>query len=599
MRDEPLRFDYFGRASLDGVWDFYPGEHELDDLGALSPEQIRVPALWEAQGHLELDGVAWYRRSFHLDRVPSFASVRFGAVMDIADVYVNGAHVGSHDAPFTPFSFDVASHLREGENVLAVRVFDPPVDHPEHIRMAHGKQGWANWVFPSRPSLYMTYGGIWQPVELRAHGPLVIDDIFVNSDPDDLVVTVELRNVSDEPMRGRLSVRTLGFIAEFDVDVQPRAVDTITAKLGATEAPLWSPEEPILHDVLVDVVSDGRPSEVRTSRFGLRTIRLEGTRMFINNEPFRMKSVLVQGFRADGLYDEGTREEIEAEVRTAREMGFNMLRLHIKAFDPRYLDICDELGMLLHCDIPVAEPIAHEEMGYDNDLTRRSVEAAIEQVKRDRNHPSIVLWSAMNELCYDRQEARRWDEYERFVRAVAGAVVANDPTRPTIENDWAEPDPDRVFLSPILTAHWYGRLHADYLEKIERACRKWQDVGMPLYITEFGDWGLPEMPHLSDAPFWDTREIYAAGLAATLWPATVERFVRETQRYQGLSDRLQIEVFRRHDHIGGYCLTELTDVPHELNGLLDLLRRPKPIAIREIARANQTCLLYTSPSPRD
>jgi hypothetical protein len=98
------------------------------------------------------------------------------------------------------------------------------------------------------------------------------------------------------------------------------------------------------------------------------------------------------------------------------------------------------------------------------------------------------------------------------------------------------------------------------------------------------------MPVVADPPFWDSREVYAAGLAGTLWPGSVARFIIETQRYQGLADRLQTEVFRRHDHIGGYCLTELTDVPQELNGLLDLFRRPKRIAVAETTRANQVVL---------
>ena len=81
--------------------------------------------------------------------------------------------------------------------------------------------------------------------------------------------------------------------------------------------------------------------------------------MYVNDEPYRMKSALVQGFSADGLYAEGTRAQITDEVAKAKAMGFNTLRLHIKAFDPTYLDVCDELGMLVHCDIPVAEPLAH------------------------------------------------------------------------------------------------------------------------------------------------------------------------------------------------------------------------------------------------
>jgi hypothetical protein len=347
----------------------------------------------------------------------------------------------------------------------------------------------------------------------------------------------------------------------------------------------------VLQDVLVDVRAHGDElSDTRTVSYGLRTVRVAGNRILVNDEPYRMKSVLVQGFRPGALYGEGTEAEIVDEVTKAKEMGFNTLRLHIKAFPPVYLDVCDRLGMLLHCDLPVAEPIDHEQMGADTLLARRCVAAIGEQVRRDRNHPSIILWSAMNEIGDGRRESRQWPIYEEFARTLAGAVTANDPTRPVIENDFMEPDPDRVFVSPILTAHWYGRLHKEYLAKIDAACARWSSDERPLLVTEFGDWGLPEMPVLPAPPFWDTRAVHAAGLAGTLWPATVGRFVVETQRYQGLSDRLQAEVFRRHDRIGGYCLTELTDVPHELNGLLDIHRRPKPIAVAEVTRGNQVVL---------
>ncbi|MDQ4069496.1 MAG: hypothetical protein M3203_08540 [Actinomycetota bacterium] len=381
-----------------------------------------------------------------------------------------------------------------------------------------------------------------------------------------------------------------GHVVEVRDTVPGRTTQSLQGRFGRVTGTRWSPERPVLHEATADVHVGGWLSDSTTVRYGLRTVRMEGKRILIDGVPYRMKSALVQGFRADGLYAEGDRAQIAEEVSAAKAMGFNTLRLHIKAFDPAYLDVCDELGMLLHCDIPVAEPIVHEEMGGDTALTRRCVAAAREQVRRDRNHPSVILWSAMNEICDGRWEARQWPAYEEFARALAGAVVEQDPTRPVIENDWIEPDPERVFVSPILTAHWYGRLQRDYLDKIEAASSRWADEDRPLFVTEYGDWGLPAMPEVPDPPFWDSREAYAAALAATLWPGSIARFVVETQRYQGLADRLQTEVWRRHQHIGGYCLTELTDVPQELNGVLDIFRRPKRIAVEEMTRANQVVL---------
>jgi hypothetical protein len=579
------------RWSLDGTWDLFPGDHDLDALGRLEPRPIQVPGLWEAQGLLDLDGVAWYRRRFSLEDPAGHWTLRFGAVMDLADVYLNSRLLGSNDLPFVPFELDPSAALAAGVNELAVRVTDPPGGSPDHPRLPHGKQGWANQVFPSPPSLYMTYGGIWQPVTLRRHGPVAIRGVRCSSDPDDLTVAVRVENVGGDPATVRLTAASIGRSAEVSLELAPGDERETTIRLGATDAARWRPDDPVLHELAVEAAAGGIPSDTQTIRYGLRRVRLEGDRLLLDGEPYRMRSALVQGFRADTLYAEGDREAIRQEVAAAKAAGLNTLRLHIKAFDPAYLEVCDELGMLLHCDIPVAEPIAHDDLDGEGELADRCARAATAQVDRDANHPSVILWSAMNEIGLDHRPARGRPGYEAFVCRVAGAVRDADPTRPLIENDWIEPDPERVFTTPVLTAHWYGRLHAAWLASLDAEARRWAGLGRPLFVTEFGDWGLPELPERDgDEPFWSPAGWYREAIAALPWPGSAAELIEGTQRHQGLSDRLQAEVFRRHDHLGGWCVTELTDVPWELNGLFDLERRPKPAAVAELARVGQPVL---------
>lgn len=577
---------------LDGVWEFYPGDHELTDLPALRAGEIVVPGLWEAQGHHELDGVAWYRTAFSIADAADCWTLRFGAVMDIAEVYLGDALLATHDAPFTPFEIDLTGRLQSGRNVLAVRVTDPAVSDREHPRLVHGKQGWANGDFPSPPSVYLTYGGIWQSVTLRRHGPVVLRDVFVNSDPDGLGVVAEVHNVGPAAVSAMVRTTAVGKAGEAAVMLAPGERREVTVALGATDATRWSPHNPVLHEALVEVTADGAPSDSRTLRVGLRTVRLDGARIFVNDEPYRMKSALVQGFYPGTLYREPAREQIVREVLLAQEAGFNTLRLHVKAFDPVYLDVCDELGMLLHCDIPIAEPIAHDELAATGLLADRCARAIVEQVRRDRNHPSIILWSTMNEICLDSVErgARRTPGYEAFARRMVATVVEQDPTRPVIENDWIEPDPDQVFASPLLTAHWYGRLDWSYLALLDERLGEWVDCGKAFLVTEFGDTGLPVMAERADPPFWWPGAHFASDIGSLPWPASAADFALETQRYQGLSNRLQGEVIRRHGHSAGYCLTELTDVPWELNGVVDFDRNPKPATLREVALLNQVRL---------
>ena len=576
--------------SLDGTWELFPGDHGLDALGGLDPHPIEVPALWETQGFLGLHGVAWYRRQFTLDDPGGHWTLRFGAVMDLAEVYLNGRLLGGNDLPFTPFELDPAAALAAGVNQLAVRVTNLPVDDPEHRRSPHGKQGWANRVFPSPPSLYMTYGGIWQPVTLRRHGPVALRGVRCSSDPDDLTLAVRAQNLSGERVEARLAAASVGLSAEGVVELDAGAVGEATLRLGRSDAARWRPDQPVLHEAVVEASAGAVASDRLAVRYGLRRVELDGDRLLLDGRPYRMRSALVQGFRADTLYAEGDREAIRAEVAAAKAVGLNTLRLHLKAFDPVYLEVCDELGMLLHCDVPVAEPIAHDELGTDGELADRCARAADAQVRRDANHPSVILWSAMNELTLGHLPARGWAGYEGFVRRVAGAVRDADPTRPLIENDWVEPHPERVFTTPVLTAHWYGRLHTGWLAELDASARRWAGLGRPLFVTEFGDWGLPELDPRDDPPFWWPGSWYQAAIAALPWPGSAGELIAGTQRHQGLSDRLQAEVLRRHDHLGGWCVTELTDVPWELNGLFDLERRPKPSALAELARVSQDVL---------
>jgi hypothetical protein len=335
---------------------------------------------------------------------------------------------------------------------------------------------------------------------------------------------------------------------------------------------------------MVTVYADDRISNRRALRFGLRTVRVTPSSFELNGEPFEMRSALVQGFSAGTLYGGATRAEAEAEVAAAQSLGLNTLRLHIKAFDPVYLAVCDERGMLVHCDIPIAEPIAHDELGWDGELTERCVTTALEQVCRDRSHPSIVLWSAMNELGAEQLPVHGGRGYEGFARRIYREIRNADPTRPVVENDWIEPDPEHVFESPLLTAHWYGRLSPRYMAELETKVTLSAKGGRPLFMSEFGDWGLPDLSS-DEGTFWSYADDLSRLISSTPWPASVADFVAGSQRYQGLADRLQIELFRRTAGVIGWCVTELTDVPQEFNGLLDLLRRAKQPACEELRLA--------------
>lgn len=582
MRASTLIRDVSQLKILNGEWHFQPENQDA--------QKIIVPALWESQGHLNLDGKVLYWLDFDVTNYSTFSTLRFEAVMDHAKVTLNSIELGESKNPFTPFELDTSNALRPGRNRLEVEVSDFPLGSDEHVRSAHGKQGWANQEFPSPPSVYMTLGGIFRDVTLHLHQGIVIRNITSNNDPSNLIIGVEIENLGKESTDLDLVLTLFGEEKAYSIQAPSESRITHSLAIDASTQSRWSPQNPNLHTAKVELNNGGQVLDSTKLTFGLRRIVLANNNIEINGEPIYIRSALVQGFYPGTIYGEPSDEEIRDEVLKAKSLGLNMLRLHIKAFDTRYLDICDQLGMLLHCDIPIAEPIAHLELASDSLVGQNCLSTIEAQVYRDYSHPSIVLWSAMNELGLERIEIRQSEGYKSFAIAMYEELERADGTRPIIENDWIDPDPEFIFRSEILTSHWYGRLDSRYLSSLRKRCSIWGADPRYFFVSEFGDWGLPDMPTEDDSEFWSYHHYYAASFADIPWSAPQSSFIEQSQRYMGVADKLQMEIFRSVDGVDGYCITELTDIPWELNGLLDYRRNVKEGTAGYIRQANQEVL---------
>lgn len=580
-----------GRSiDLNGIWKF---SSENVDIDSISPNEIwkdiKVPGLWEANGYLELDGPATYQRSFTPLKNMSQQTIRFCGVMDSFKFWINGNLAGFHNSAYTTSEFLITKFLNKVENDIAVEVIDHPRESKEHLNHPHGKQGWANHEFQSPPSLYMTYGGIWQPIELFEHNDLIIRDISAVNKDRGLEIEVIVENLGDDFVRGVLELKLLDLIWQVEIKIAPQETYTYRKRIETDAYTRWDIDNPVIEVFHVKILMGEEISDEGEIFFGIRDFRIKGKNVYLNDEQIFIKSVLVQGFYPKILYAEPSDEEIFLEVSTAKELGFNTLRLHVKAFDPRYLDICDQLGMLVHCDIPIAEPIDYQNLDSESEFLRNCIDMALGQISRDRSHPSIVIWSATNELGIDGLNIRESQGYSDFMKELVNAILKLDATRPLIENDWIDPELTHIYKSDIVTSHWYGRLTKKYLLTLREKCTLLRELNRPFMITEFGDWGISSLDFQSNE-FWNYRDYYAERLESMPWSGTLESFAEQTQQYQGVSNRLQIEVFRGAPEVNGYCLTELTDVPWELNGVLDFSRNLKIFTGSEMKLANQPVL---------
>jgi hypothetical protein len=558
--------------SLDGVW-----QARLDAESEFARE-LRVPLPWQAADPAlrEHTGVVWYRRSIE---VPAEwrdheVAVGFGAVDYRATVYADGREVGGHEGGYTPFEVVIPAETRE----LTLRV----EDLEDSSEVPHGKQG-GRW--------YTRVSGPWQSVSLLVRPRERVERVRVYPDVPRggfrVAVTARVTTVR------RVRVAVGGVTAEALVSPE---VPEATVEVVVPDARLWSPNDPHLYDLVASLDSGDELRE----RVGLRSIEARDGQLFLNGQPFYMRGALDQAYWPETLYTLPSDEEIEREIRLAKQMGLNLLRKHIKPEDPRYLDACDRLGMLIWAE--PANPTVFTETARA--ALRRDL---LEMVERDFNRPSVVVWSLYNEdwgvpgLFRDRQQQEWVAELYRELKAL-------DPTRPVCDNSgWAHVETDlndyhEYYAAPERLARFAERL--DYLvaHPEENFALGWRPRGgEPILISEWGNWGLsdpakmrdrlgggpadgrnvpPWFEYGGDAPVDRMKRVAgfeerfeALGLATQFGsPAGLCEFL---QRRAFRALKAQLDEMRRRPAIQGHVVTELTDIEWEGNGWLDYWRQPK------------------------
>lgn len=322
--------------------------------------------------------IGWYRRSFSIpvgDRGRRIA-VQFDGVFRDATVWFNGHYLGRHPGGYSPFSYDLTSYVRYGQrNTLVVRVD------------ASQFEGW----FYEGAGIYRH---VWllkyQPLHIAAYG------VFAHSriEGNQAYVTVEttVENESATLGSGQMAVTLIdpfgqvaGKSTKKFADLPPRARSTLSHKITVNRAKLWSLESPQLYTVRTQVISEGIPVDALDTRIGLRSIWFDADHgFFLNGQPVKIQGVCCHQDHAgvgaalpDGLQ--------EFRIKRLKEMGCNAYRTSHNPPTPELLEACDRLGMLVM---------------DENRLMGSSPERLDELetlIKRDRNHPSVIMWSIGNE----------------------------------------------------------------------------------------------------------------------------------------------------------------------------------------------------------
>lgn len=368
-------------------------------------------------------GVAWYRKTFTTKQLlgartsdpDAHAELRFDGVYQNAEVWINGTKLGFHPFGYTPFAFDLTPHLRaEGKNVVAVRVDNSGKTSRWYSGSGIYRHTWTTVTGSLRVPLFGVAVTTPQITASRAQVHVSASVANLGGQRSEAGVRVTVRDP-----RGRLVAHER--LAAADID--GGASTTFNLTLPVANPQLWSPEAPNLYTATVEVLSASASVDIVQETFGIRSLTWNGTVGFqLNGKSIKLAGGCVHDtFGPLGAV--GVRRSMERRVELLKEAGFNAIRTAHNPPTPALLDVCDRMGMLVWDEFTDCWDEGKNPQDYSvyfADWWQRDLTTMI---KRDRNHPSIIIWSLGNEIPEYSGYAQRGAEMSALVRKL-------DPTRP-------------------------------------------------------------------------------------------------------------------------------------------------------------------------
>ena len=542
-RPQMVREDW---QNLNGLWDYSIQPKEgAEAVPAEADGKILVPfavesALSGVGKRITKDQVLWYKKEISIPSKLRKNNVllHFGAVDWQADVFVNGKKVGTHRGGYDPFYFDITTALKKGSNQeVAVRVWDPTDEGPQ----PRGKQ-----VKKPESIWYTPVSGIWQTVWLEPVPKTYIAATRQTPDIDQKTLTVSA-DAQGAQSGDKLKVSAWdgkNKIDEVTVNINEEAVVKIQ------DQKLWSPKNPFLYDLKVSIVRNGKVIDEIGSYFAMRKISMEPDvngiqRMLLNNEFLFQYGPLDQGWWPGGLYTAPTDEALLFDIEKTKEMGFNMIRKHVKVEPARWYYHTDKLGMLVWQDMPSGDlgnrwnsRPGVEGIQTDKDRTAESEQIFKEEwkeiMKDLHNFQSIVVWVPFNEA---------WGQFK--TKEITEWTMEMDPSR--LVNSASGGNFEQV--GHIIDLHNYPE------PAMPRADLFGED--QIIVLGEFGGLGLPVEGHT-----WQEKDNWGYQSFKT----ADELF----DRYKTFIDKMTDLISRG---LSAAVYTQTTDVEIETNGLMTYDRK--------------------------
>lgn len=498
------------QSDLTGTWKFQidPKESGLErgyakqeyDSGLW--KELTVPCSMEkGQPDIEwFEGVGWYRRVVHVPEAWQGRRVvlRFEGVNNHAEIWVNGEPVGKNADAFLPFEIPIQQAVQWGkENVIVVKADN------------EGREG----EVPGIDSGWRPFGGILREVFLEATELCYIENVKIVAEPlsggtGTLSLRAWVRNEGSENVEVAVKVRVAdgdgGIVGSFESAGSPLPVggeEVLETDGRIDNVQAWSPDSPVLYTAHIALAGPSGVPDEKSIRFGFRRIETDGVKLLLNGDP-----VFLVGFNR---HEDSPVTDMCTDLVTTRRdlmemkaMGCNYIRLCHYPHHPGELDLCDELGLLAMDEIPLYGSVNKLDYaeGYDSkmEFARRQLDTLI---RRDWNHPSLIIWSVSNETPEERPVAVKGnDELILRVKELDSSRLAAH-----VSNQWtgAGRKPEGCFEhDDVLCVNAYPSSQVtDFSgeESLKKLTRRWETVleelhqvypDRPILISEFGYWSF-------------------------------------------------------------------------------------------------------------
>ncbi len=517
--------------NLNGMWDYaiipaLESEPESWDGKILVPFSAES-ALSGVKKRVGPDNKLWYKKEFS---IPSSWSgqrlmLHFGAVDWRTEVWVNGVKVGNHEGGYTGFSIDISRAITRDENQeIIVAVWDPTDDgfQPRGKQVRNPQSIW-----------YTPTTGIWQTVWMEPVPDIAIKDLRMTPEINEEYLSLKVKGTED--VRG-YTVKAEAY-ANGNKAGEVEGGLNESLKLPVSDMRLWSPEEPFLYDLKVSLYHNGTKIDQVESYFGMREVRIgkaeDGfVRLFLNDEPIFHYGLLDQGFWPDGIYTAPTDEALKYDIEVTKDLGFNMIRKHVKVEPARWYYWADKIGVLVWQDMPNGDRhigVGEKDINRVAQSSRNFKKEYKEMIDQFYNHPSIITWVPFNE---------GWGQFQ--TKEIAALTKELDSSR------------------------------------IINSVSGWQDRGVS-DMHDIHSYPGPDMPETEEDRAAILGEFGGEALVVEghLWisdfskaPSHYETSQSKEELFQTYEDLLTRLIELREKGLAGAVYTQTTDVESEVNGIM-------------------------------